>query len=251
VTGTRNAHSTNTYVVPDRVDILAGSSGPSAPAGLTASGQSNAVLLSWTASPAAQYYEVFRGVTPGGESSQPLASSSATTYSDSNVVDGTVYYYSVAAVSSAGTSAPSNEASAMPGGAILPSGTYTVTKGAGTLVWDDPGFATSAGTNVVLWPANGGRNQEWTFTAVGNGYYTITNESNGLVLDDPGSSKVSGQKLIQWTSNGGTNQHWLLTNSGSGYTITNRSSALLVDDAAGTQGPISFRRLRPRSNCCR
>ncbi len=237
VTGTRNTHSTNTWVVPDRVDIFTGTSGPPPPTGLTATVQNNSVVLSWNAVSGAEYYNVYRGTSSGGEGAQAVASPSTASYTDSDVVDGTTYYYTVAVVTSAGASGQSNEVSATPGGgASLPNGTYVVTNQSGTLVWDDPGFGSTEGTYVVLWPANGGTNQEWTFTSVGSGYYTITNEFNGLVLDDPGFSKVSGQKLIQWEPNSGTNQHWLVTSTGKGYVITNQSSGLVVDPSANTQG---------------
>ena len=234
VTGNKNPSSTNYYAVPDRVDILSGGSGAAAPTGLTATGQSNSVLLSWTASANAQYYNVYRGTAPGGEAGEPVGSPTGTTYTDSSVSAGTTYYYTVAAVSSAGTSAPSNEASATVG-AALANGTYTVTNSAATLVWDDPAFSGSLGTNVQLYQANGGANQKWTFTSVGNGYYTITNDSNGLVLDDPAFSTTPGTKLVQWSLNGGNNQHWLVTSSGNGFVITNQYSGLAVDASADTQ----------------
>ena len=233
VTGTKNPSSTGVYVVPDRVDIIT-SNGPPAPTGLTARVQNNSVALSWNASSGAQYYNVYRGTASGGEEGQPIGTSSTTTYTDSAVVEGT-YYYTVTAVDAAGASVPSNEASATLGTATLQNGTYTVTNSTGTLVWDDPGWATALGTNLELWPSNGGANQKWIFTSVGNGYYTITNDSNGLVVDDPAFSTTPGTKLIQWGSNGGTNQHWLVMASGSGYIITNQNSGLVIDPSGDTQ----------------
>lgn len=236
VTGTKNTNSASTYVVPDRVDIVSTSgSGPAAPTGLTATGQSNSIQLTWTASANAQYYNVYRGTTSGGESQTAIASPGATNYVDSSVTVGTTYYYTVAAVSSAGTSAPSNEASAAPG-TVLVNGTYTVSNMTSNLVWDDPFWRTSQGTNVQLYAFNGGANQRWTFTGIGNGYYTITNAYNNLVLDDPSWSTASGTKLIQWSLNGGNNQHWLITSNGTGgFIIKNQYSGLFVDASADTQ----------------
>ena len=235
VTGTKNTNSTNYYAVPDRVDIISAGSGPAEPTGLTATGQTSSILLNWTATPNAQYYNVFRGTSSGAESETPIGSPTSNTYTDSSVTAGTAYYYTVAAVTSAGTSAPSNEAAAT-AGTVLQNGTYTVTNSAGTLVWDDPAFSSALGTNVELYAANGGKNQEWTFTAVGNGYYTITNAFNNLVLDDPGLSTASGTKLIQWSLHNGNNQHWLITSNGSGgFTVKNQYSGLLVDASADTQ----------------
>jgi Ricin-type beta-trefoil lectin domain-like/PQQ enzyme repeat len=234
VTGTRNPSSTNTFAVPDRVDILEASSGPAAPTALKATVQNGSIVLTWSASPGTQYYEVYRRTSPGTESATPIGLPTGTTYTDTSAVAGTPYYYTVAAVTSTGTSAPSNETYAVVG-AVLADGTYTVTNFAGTLVWDDPAFSGSLGTNVHLWPSNGGANQEWTFSSVGNGYYTITNEYNGLVLDDPAFSSVSGQALVQWSLNNGVNQQWLVLPSGNGFTIKNQSSGLVVDASTNTQ----------------
>lgn len=75
----------------------------------------HSVLLQWTASTTAGVtYNVFRGTSPGGESTTPLNPSpvSMTSYTDTNVTSGDTYYYTVEAVDSAGSSAPSNEAQA-------------------------------------------------------------------------------------------------------------------------------------------
>lgn len=234
VTGTKNPSSTSYYSVPDRVDILS-TSGVPAPTGLTATVESNSIVLNWTASAGAQSYNVFRGTSAGGEAGQPIATSTTTTYTDSSVTAGPTYYYTVAAVSTTGTSGPSNEASASLGAGALANGTYTITNSAGTLVWDDPAWSGSQGTNIQLYVSNGGANQKWIFTEIGNGYYTIENDCNGLVLDDPAFSTTPATKLVQWGTNGGNNQHWLVTPSGNGYIIKNEYSGLVADGTTNTQ----------------
>lgn len=120
-------------------------------------------------------------------------------------------------------------------GGPLPDGTYTVTNGASGLVWDDPGSATTSGTNVILYAATGGNNQKWQFTSLGNGYYKIVNLTSGLCLNDPGSSTTSGTLLIQYPYGTGTpNEQWLLTPSGNGYLIECASSSLMVDPNGNT-----------------
>jgi len=90
-------------------------SAPSAPTGLTATAGDATVSLSWTASAGATSYNVYRGTTSGGEGATPIATGiSGTTYTDTTVSNGTPYYYKVAAVNTAGTSAQSAEASATP-----------------------------------------------------------------------------------------------------------------------------------------
>jgi len=76
------------------------------------------VILTWTASVTSGVagYNVYRGTTPGGESSTPLNSTpiNGTTYTDENVTAGASYYYVVTAVASNNVtqSADSNETSA-------------------------------------------------------------------------------------------------------------------------------------------
>ncbi|MBU5638984.1 hypothetical protein KOM00_19880 [Geomonas sp. Red69] len=87
---------------------------PAAPAGLKASAGNAAVALSWTASSGATSYNLYRGTAAGQEGTTPIKTGlTATSFTDS-VANGTTYYYKVAAVNSAGTSALSNEAYATP-----------------------------------------------------------------------------------------------------------------------------------------
>jgi hypothetical protein len=75
------------------------------------------VILTWGASPTSGIsgYNIYRGTSPGGESSTPLNSApvNSNTYVDENVTPGTSYYYVLKTVNSeGGESAPSNEANA-------------------------------------------------------------------------------------------------------------------------------------------
>jgi hypothetical protein len=60
-------------------------------------------------------YDVYRGTTPGGEGSTPVATGvPSNSFTDTGLVNGTTYYYRVAAVNAVGTSPQSGEASATP-----------------------------------------------------------------------------------------------------------------------------------------
>ena len=87
---------------------------PDAPTQLTATAQGHAIALTWTGpSGTPTSYNIYRGTTSG---SLTLYQSNVNTaaYVDTNVAPGTTYYYTVAAVSTVGTGAQSNQASATP-----------------------------------------------------------------------------------------------------------------------------------------
>jgi Right handed beta helix region len=87
---------------------------PSAPGNLTATATSvDHVDLSWTASPGAWSYNIYRsndsGFTPS-TANLVAAGVADAAFGDSGLTFGTTYYYQVEAVNGAGASAPSNEA---------------------------------------------------------------------------------------------------------------------------------------------
>jgi fibronectin type 3 domain-containing protein len=88
---------------------------PPAPTGLKATAGSAAVTLKWTASSGATSYNVYRGPAAGSEHATPVATGITTTsYINTGLTNGKTYFFKVAAVNAAGTSALSNEASAKP-----------------------------------------------------------------------------------------------------------------------------------------
>ena len=126
--GVDNGHCLNGKFVSGRMDeshpwsqIGSGSPvAPSAPQSLAATAGSGSVSLTWV-TPASNGgaaitgYNVYRGTSAGGESATPVATGVTTTsFTDTGLVNGTTYYYRVAAVNSAGASPQSNEASATP-----------------------------------------------------------------------------------------------------------------------------------------
>lgn len=85
-----------------------------APTNLTAATGDTKVTLSWTAVEGATSYIVKRSTTSGGTYTTIASDVTDTTYVDSNVTNGTTYYYVVVAVTAEGESNNSNEASATP-----------------------------------------------------------------------------------------------------------------------------------------
>ena len=83
---------------------------------LTATGGNQQVSLAWTASTGATSYNVKRATTNGGPYTT-VASPAGTSYTDTNVTNGTAYYYVVTAVNATGQSGNSNQATATPAAA--------------------------------------------------------------------------------------------------------------------------------------
>ncbi|SHI65986.1 fibronectin type III domain-containing protein [Propionispora hippei] len=87
----------------------------SAPTNLTATPGDAQVTLNWDVVIDAIGYNIKRSTTAEGPYTTTVASNvSGTSYVDTNVVNGTIYYYVVTAVNTDGESANSNEASATP-----------------------------------------------------------------------------------------------------------------------------------------
>ncbi len=119
---------------------------PVAPTGLSATPGNAQVALSWNATPGATGYELFRSATSNTYSSTPLVTmASVTTYTDSGLSNGTLYYYTLKAVNAGGESASSTEVSATP--LAAPSSPVNVVAQAGNaqvaLSWDNVANATS------------------------------------------------------------------------------------------------------------
>jgi Fibronectin type III domain len=104
----------------------AGPGPPGAPTGLNAIAGDGQVALSWTApsfdgGSSISNYVVYRGTAPNPTSALTTVPSTPTGYVDQSAVNGTTYYYKVAAVNSgSGEGAKSNEANATPITAVAP-----------------------------------------------------------------------------------------------------------------------------------
>lgn len=85
-----------------------------APMKLTATAGDKKVALTWTAVTGATGYNVKRSTTAGGPYTTIASNVTGTSYEDTNVVNGTTYYYVVTAIGANGESANSNEALATP-----------------------------------------------------------------------------------------------------------------------------------------
>jgi endoglucanase Acf2 len=162
---------------------------PQAPANLTATATSASTInLSWTASATAGVtYSVFRSATSGftpSAANQIASGVTGTAFTSGGLTASTTYFYRVTAVNSAGSSSPSNQASATTpaGGGALPSpwlnsdvgavgaagsashssGVFTV-RGSGADIWGN-----ADGFQFVYQPMNGNGQIVARVTAVQN-----------------------------------------------------------------------------------
>src|SRR5436309_2510312 len=217
---------------------------PSEPKSLTASGGNGQVVLTWEAPSSngtapVTNYEIYRGTTTGGESHLTTVGD-VRTYTDGAVTNGQVYYYEVAAVSSAGEGPRSNEASATPQSVPSAPRSLAAVPGDGRVMlnWQTPASnggsaittysvyrGTSAGTETLL--AILGTVLSYEDSGLTNGqpyYYRVS--ANNSVGEGPLSNEISvmpatvpsapnslaataasGEITLTWsapTSNGGT-----------------------------------------------
>ena len=94
----------------------------SSPTNLAATPGDSQITLNWDAVTGATGYNVKRSLTTGGPYETIATSVPGTSYVDTNVVNGTTYYYVVTAINADGESANSNEASATPQAAPVEGG---------------------------------------------------------------------------------------------------------------------------------
>jgi beta-glucanase (GH16 family) len=92
-------------------DYIASTNPPATPTGLTASPGGASVALNWNASSGAANYNVKRATVSGG-SYTTIASPTATSYTDTGLVNCATYYYVVSGTNSYGESSNSTEAAA-------------------------------------------------------------------------------------------------------------------------------------------
>ena len=143
---------------------------PNPPVSLSAIAGDTKIILNWSASTGATNYVLLRGTSSGGES-VIVTSTSSTSYTDTNLLNGTTYYYVVyASGSNTGNSGYSPEASATPATSIVIA--------ARDLIWKGDGVAN-------VWDVSGTPN--WLSNTVA----TVFNNGDATTFDDSGSNNLA------------------------------------------------------------
>ena len=127
---------------------------PSPPTGPVATAGYGQVYLTWTASDGATNYNVKRSTSSGGETT--IASMAGASYTDTNLLNGTTYYYLVSGLNTGGEGQNSVEVSAMPLFSPAPTNLIVTATNYGlvSLAWSISAGATSY--NVKRAPSHGG-----------------------------------------------------------------------------------------------
>jgi fibronectin type 3 domain-containing protein len=153
---------------------------PFSPGDLIATPGSSSVALAWLTVPGVTSYNVLRGTTSGGETLLTSVSSSASTYTDDSVTNGTTYYYEITGTNSTGTGAPSNEASAEPAASAPPAPTnLTATPGNAQIVLNWTAAAGATSYDIYEGTSSGGESGTPIATGVTTTAYTVTGLTNG------------------------------------------------------------------------
>ncbi|MFB5760536.1 glycoside hydrolase family 6 protein [Paenibacillus medicaginis] len=108
----------NAYPAIPLTDNGGGNTPPAAPARVTATAGAQQVKLDWNAVRGAENYIVKRAASASGPFVSIAETGIATTYTDTDVMNGTAYFYVISAVNAVGTGPDSAVASATP--AVLP-----------------------------------------------------------------------------------------------------------------------------------
>ena len=187
---------------------VATASAPSAPTGVSASAGDTQATISWTAVTGATSYNIYWSTTAGVTTATGTKIAGVTSpYTHTGRTNGTTYYYIVTAVNTAGESAASSQASAMPlpPAPAAPTGvsasagdaqaiiSWTAVTGATSynIYWSTTaGVTTATGTKIA------GVTSPYTHTGRTNGttyYYIVTAANTGG--ESTASSQVSATPL--------------------------------------------------------
>ncbi len=239
-------------------------SNTSQPGHLIAKPGNASVALSWTASPRATSYNIYRS-TLSGTGYVAIDISASPNYTDNSVVNGTTYYYTVTAVNGGGESIKATEAKATPLSTIaLAPYNLTATSGNNQVVLNWHASTGATGYIVERSSTLGSGYSVLTGSAINGTTYTDTTAVNGtlyyyvvIAVNSSGQSTYSneappippvpinptavinkGVLTLSWTASSGATSYNISrsTTSGSHYqpisALLNVTGTLFTDTAA-------------------
>jgi hypothetical protein len=157
-----------------------GGNPPPAPTGLTATPGNAQATLNWTASSGATSYNVKRSTTNGGPYTTIATGVTSTNFTNTQLVNGTTYFFVVSAVNSAGESGNSNQASVTP---------------------QNPQNPPPAPTGLTATPGNAQATLNWNASTGASSYNVKRSTTNG----GPYTTIATGVTSTSFTNTGLTN----------------------------------------------
>jgi endo-1,4-beta-D-glucanase Y len=184
---------------------------PPAPTGLAATAGNQQVALTWNASTGATSYTVLRATVSGGPYTSVQTGVTTTSFTNTNLTNGTTYFYVVRAVNASGTSGNSNQASATPTAGAPPAPTNLVATPGNQQVALTWSASTGATSYTVLRATVSGGPYTSVQTGVTATNFTNTSLTNGTTyfyvvraVNASGTSGNSNQASATPTAGGST-----------------------------------------------
>ena len=122
---------------------------------------------------------------------------------------------------------------------LIADGAYTIVNHLSGMAIDDPAFSTLNSEVMDQWTINGGSNQKWQLTNLGNNVIELINGYSGKALEVAQGSTASGALVDQNPYGGNPSQQWKVVSVASGvYELTNVHSgqALQIVGASTSAG---------------
>jgi hypothetical protein len=120
---------------------------------------------------------------------------------------------------------------------LIANGNYAIANSQTGLMLDDTGASKTAGTLMDMMPANGGGNQLWTLTNLGNNFVELVSVNSGLALEVAQGSMSSGAQIDQQPWSDSSSQIWKVVSMGGGnYELLSQHSSLALGVPAATSG---------------
>jgi hypothetical protein len=167
---------------------------PAAPGNVGALAGDGSVTVSWGAVTGADSYNVYRSTSPGGPYGSAIATGvTATQYTDTNVSNGTTYYYVVKAVNAAGEGAASAEVSAQP----------QSSGGSGIQYLASAGFSSTQGANQWYYQYwNGSSYVNMGYYDAGSGHWEISDGAAAPYIYAGGITAGYWEAALVWEAPG-------------------------------------------------
>jgi fibronectin type 3 domain-containing protein len=189
---------------------------PASPAGLAATPGDNSVVLTWTASPGAVSYSIYRKLT-SDPTYKLVNSTSTTTFTDTAVANGTAYSYVVTASNGSCSSANSTEAPVTP--ACVPP---------------------APPTGVTATPGDGQITLAWTASTGATSYQVSRNTTGTGSFSPIGQPTTTTNYLDQPVTNGSAYYYVVVASNGSCSSANSAvASATPVCTPPSVPGPIT------------